>query len=256
MATENTAMWYRKVSRLLASDRYYTYEVPRRIMPHTGRLWDRVNRTGFGFAAGYILLVVAVYALTAAIGRPSDVVLQCVLWIPSLLMMPWSLLTERLIDPDVPWSQTVSLIAFLAGMAVNTAAMYIIGSKIQAVRRSLLLAALTLLASAVAWWPFFALHGPVWFPIALVVLCMCLSMALVPPSWPLLTLACGIGTFGGIVFGSVQWPLDDSIAGAYVPIFAVVAAFLIMLIGCLAGVILSESISTVRANSARMNGVK
>ena len=101
-------------------------------MPHEGRLWDRVNRTGFALAAGYVVLVVAVFAGTAATGSPSDVGLQ---WIPfSLFTMPWSHLSQRLIDPGVPWTQTVALIAFLAGMVVNTAAIYIIGSEVQAMR--------------------------------------------------------------------------------------------------------------------------
>ncbi len=99
-------------------------------MPYERRLWDRVNRTGFGLAAGYVVVVVAVFALTAATGRPSDVGLQ---WIPfAALTMPWYLLSERLMDPDVPWTLTVALIAFLAGMAVNTAAIYMIGSEVQA----------------------------------------------------------------------------------------------------------------------------
>lgn len=98
-------------------------------MPHEGRLWDRVNRTGFGFAAGYVVLVVAVFAGTAA-GRPTVFRWE---WIPFLLLtMPWSpFLNHRLIDPGVPWTQTVALIAFLAGMVVNTAAIYIIGSWVQ-----------------------------------------------------------------------------------------------------------------------------
>jgi hypothetical protein len=67
---------------------------------------------------------------------------------------------------------------------------------------------------------------------------MWLSMALIPSSWPLLMLACGIGTFGAIVFGPLKWPPADPIGAGYIPIFAVVLAFLMMLIGCFAGLIL------------------
>ena len=188
---------------------------------------------GFGFAAGYVVLVVAVFALTAATTTPSNVGLD---WLPFyLLTMPWS----PLIDPDVPWAQPVALIAFLAGMVVNTAAIYIIGSQVQALGRSGILACpLMLLASAVAWWPTLTLDVLVWIPFGCVALCMCLLMALVPSGWPLLTLASGIGTFGGLLFGSVMWPPADPIAGGYVPIVAAVLALLMMLIGCLAGVIL------------------
>jgi hypothetical protein len=99
-------------------------------MPHEDRLWDRVNGTGFGFAAGYVVLVGAVFALTAATTSPSNVGLD---WIPFLLLTrPWSLLIERSSDPGVPWTQTVALIAFLAGIVVNTAAIYMIGSEVQA----------------------------------------------------------------------------------------------------------------------------
>jgi MFS family permease len=158
--------------------------------------------------------------------------------------MPWSAVSQRLIDSDVPWTRTLALIAFLAGMVVNTAAVYIMGSRVQAMRRSGLLVALMLLASAVAWWPTLAFYLPVWFPFGCVVLCMCLSIALVPSSWPLLLLACGIGTFGGIGFGSLMWPQDDPIAQSYVPLFAAGVAFVVMLIGCLAGLLLRrQSIS-------------
>ena len=106
-------------------------------MLHEGRLWDRVNRMGFGLAAGYIVLVFAVCVLTAATGSPSVVGLQ---WIPfSLVTMPWSQLIRHELDPGIPWAQTVAEIVFLSGMVVNTAAVYIIGSKVQAMRRSGLL---------------------------------------------------------------------------------------------------------------------
>jgi hypothetical protein len=98
-------------------------------MPHEGRLWDRVNRTGFGLAAGYLVLVVAVFALTAATTSPNKFGLD---WIPLLLLtLPWSALVQRLSVPGVSWTETVALVAFLAGIVVNTAAMYIVGSKVQ-----------------------------------------------------------------------------------------------------------------------------
>lgn len=105
-------------------------------------------------------------------------------------------------------------------------------------RRSGLLIVRMLLASAVAWWPSLALHVPVWIPFGCVALCMCLSMALVPSSWPLLLLASGIGTLGGLYFGSVKWPPDDPLAGAYVPYIAAGMALLLMLVGLFTGLIL------------------
>lgn len=98
-------------------------------MLHEGLLWDRVNRTGFGLAAGYVVLVVAVFALTAATTSPSNVGLD---WIPFyLLTMPWSLLFGRIENPDVPWTLSAAWIALLAGIVVNTAAIYIIGGLMQ-----------------------------------------------------------------------------------------------------------------------------
>jgi hypothetical protein len=115
------------LGRLFESDRYYTHEVLQRLVPHKGRLWDRVNPTGFGLATGYVVLVVAVFALTAATTSPSNVGLD---WIPFyLLTMPWSGWIH--FDPDAPWYRIVTLIAFLAGIVVNTAAIYIIGSLMQ-----------------------------------------------------------------------------------------------------------------------------
>ena len=45
--------------------------------------------------------------------------------------MPWSELIRELSVPGVPWTQTVALIPFLAGLIVNTAAIYLIGSQAQ-----------------------------------------------------------------------------------------------------------------------------
>jgi hypothetical protein len=98
-------------------------------MLHEGRLSDRVNPTGFALAVCYFVLVVAVFALTAATTSPSNVGLD---WIPFyLLTMPWSLLFERLEDPHVPWTLIVAGFAWLAGIVVNTAALYLIGSQAQ-----------------------------------------------------------------------------------------------------------------------------
>ena len=98
-------------------------------MPHESRLWDRVSAPGFALAACYFLLVVAVFALTAATTSPSNVGLD---WIPFyLLTMPWSLLFERIENPDVPWTLIVAWIAWLAGIVVNTAAIYLMGSLMQ-----------------------------------------------------------------------------------------------------------------------------
>jgi MFS family permease len=113
-------------------------------------------------------------------------------------------------------------------------------------RQSGLLVALTLVGSAVSWWPSLALHLPVWIPFGFVATCMCLSMALVPSSWPLLLLSSGIGTFGGLYFGSAKWPPDDPIAGGYVLYIATGMALLVMLVGIFAGLILRRrSISNI-----------
>ena len=99
-------------------------------MPHEGRAWDRVNRTGIGLAASYMALGVAVFVLTLATGSPSDVGLQ---WIPfGALTMPWSLLFERWINTGVPWITTVALIAFLGGLTLNTLAAYMVGAEAEA----------------------------------------------------------------------------------------------------------------------------
>lgn len=96
-------------------------------MPHERRVWDSVSAPGFALAACYFALVVAVFTLTAATTKPSNVGLD---WIPFyLLTMPWSLWIH--IDPRVPWALVVTSIAWLAGIVVNTAAIYIIGSRLQ-----------------------------------------------------------------------------------------------------------------------------
>ncbi len=98
-------------------------------MPQERRLWDRVSAPGFALAAGYAVLVIAVFALTAATTSPSNVGLD---WIPFyLITMPWSLLFERIEKPDVTWTLVVAGIAWLAGIVINTAAIYMIGSLMQ-----------------------------------------------------------------------------------------------------------------------------
>jgi hypothetical protein len=90
----------------------------------------------------------------------------------------------------------------------------------------------------VSWWPCLVFYLPFWIPLGCIALCMCLSMALVPSSWPFLLLASGIGTFVGLYFGSVIWPPDDPLAGPYVLYVAAVIAFVVMLVGLFAGLIL------------------
>lgn len=90
---------------------------PQYVVPDKGHLWDRINRTGFGFAAAYVVLVVVVFGVTAATSSPSKAGLD---WIPfTLLAMPWFLLDARLLFP---------------GLVVNTALLYVLGSLVHAVR--------------------------------------------------------------------------------------------------------------------------
>jgi hypothetical protein len=97
-------------------------------MPHEDHLWDRINRTGFGFAAVYVALVVASFAVGKS--SPIDLGQNAIPFL--LLTLPWSALVQRLSVPGVPWTETVALIAFIAGIVVNTAVIYIIGSEVQA----------------------------------------------------------------------------------------------------------------------------
>ncbi len=81
---------------------------------------------GFTLAAGYAALVVASFALTAATPSPGYINLKLIPFY--LLTMPWPLLVERIENPDIPWTVVVTWIAWLAGIVVNTAAIYLIGS--------------------------------------------------------------------------------------------------------------------------------
>jgi hypothetical protein len=74
-------------------------------------LKNRVNPGGFCVAATYVLVVVAVFALTALTTKPSNVGLD---WIPFVLLaMPWYFLNPRLLLP---------------GLIVNTGLMYLLGT--------------------------------------------------------------------------------------------------------------------------------
>jgi hypothetical protein len=90
-------------------------------MPHERRLWDRVSALGFGLAAGYVALVVASFAL--AKNSPTDLGQNAIPFL--LLTLPWSALVQRLCVQGVPWTPAAPIV-FLAGIAVNTAAIYII----------------------------------------------------------------------------------------------------------------------------------
>ncbi len=90
-----------------------------------------------------------------------------------------------------------------------------------------LLVLLTFLGSAVSWWPAFVEPGidlPFWAPLACAALCTGLSATLAPGSWPLLLLASGLGTFGGLYLSIMIWPPSDPIVSAWIPSVSYFAA--------------------------------
>jgi hypothetical protein len=78
-------------------------------------LRNRVNPGGFCVSATYILIAVAVFALTAFTTKPSNVGLD---WIPFMLLsMPWYGLN--------PW-------LLLPGLILNACLMYLLGTLLHA----------------------------------------------------------------------------------------------------------------------------
>lgn len=84
-----------------------------------GNLRNRVNRCGCCLAGAYVLILLAVFAYTAATTAPSNVGLD---WIPfGMLAMPWYGLDAHLLFP---------------GFIANTAFMYLLGTVLQRFWRS------------------------------------------------------------------------------------------------------------------------
>ena len=81
-------------------------------------LRNRVSTGGCWFAAIYALMVVVVFAYTAATTKPGNVGLD---WVPfSMVAMPWSGLDARLLFP---------------GFIANTALLYLLGTLLQSMWR-------------------------------------------------------------------------------------------------------------------------
>ncbi|MBT9331348.1 hypothetical protein [Paracidobacterium acidisoli] len=72
---------------------------------------SRKGRLGIYLAAGYIVLVVAVYILTAATTKPSNVGLD---WIPFVMLA-------------FPWYQ-MDIHLLLSGFVINAGILYLIGT--------------------------------------------------------------------------------------------------------------------------------
>ncbi len=74
----------------------------------------RINQGGFCVSATYVLIVITVFAFTAATTKPSNVGLD---WIPFILLsMPWYALNTRLLFP---------------GLVANACLMYLLGTILQ-----------------------------------------------------------------------------------------------------------------------------
>lgn len=109
------------------------------------------------------------------------------------------------------------------------------------IRRNSLLILLTALGSAVSWWPVLvqpSLDLPFWVSLVCVALCTSLAMTLAPLSWPLLLLASGLGTFGGICLSLFIWWPSDPLAAAYIPVYLVAMTLVAMFIALFAGLII------------------
>jgi hypothetical protein len=84
-------------------------------MATKGALKNRITLGGFCVAAAYALIVGMVFALTALTTKPSNVAYD---WIPFILLsMPWYAINPNLL---------------LAGLIVNAALMYLLGTALQA----------------------------------------------------------------------------------------------------------------------------
>jgi len=82
----------------------------------------RPNRLGIYVAAGYVLIVAGVYAVTAYGGKPSGLGYE---WIPFIeLAMPWAWIDERL--PSL-----------IFGFIVNAGILYLLGTFFEKFRRRL-----------------------------------------------------------------------------------------------------------------------
>lgn len=75
----------------------------------------------------------------------------------------------------------------------------------------------------------FVVDLPIWISLACGALGSCMAIALRPSAWPLIVLASGVGTAGGLISGFLIWPPDDPIAVPLVPYSAGIMAFAVML---------------------------
>lgn len=97
-----------------------------------------------------------------------------------------------------------------------------------------LLVCLTLIGSAVPWWPWHALRVPLWMPLSCVAAFVWLAVVLAPLSWRGLVLASSAGTFGGVYLFFMIWPGDDPLGGFIVICVAAAMTLLVVAIGFLA----------------------
>ena len=93
-------------------------------------------------------------------------------------------------------------------------------------RNNAILAALTVVGSAVSWWPVCVeptFYLPLWISVACAALCTGLSTILAPKMWLLFFYASGLGTFGGLYFSLIIWPPSGPIITSWIPLLVVIA---------------------------------
>jgi hypothetical protein len=114
-------------------------------------------------------------------------------------------------------------------------------------RRNAFLLVLTVIGSALLWWPVTIepnLDLPFWLPLLFIALLTGLAAALSGGRWPLFVVASTVGTFAGVCGGFAIWTSSDPIAGSYAPYgvaMATLATVLVSLIAALAGLKVSLS---------------
>ena len=96
-------------------------------------------------------------------------------------------------------------------------------------------AVVTVAATAVIWWPFWALASPFWISASAAVAFAVLAAAAVPMRLAAVSIAAGIGTYAGLYFGASIAGTEDPLAGEYIPFIAVVVALAVVTGVALAG---------------------
>ena len=109
-------------------------------------------------------------------------------------------------------------------------------------RKNLLLAIVTVLGSALGWWPAFILQNslrpssiPAFAALAFIALLSGFSTLLSGGYWVRFWLLSSIGTFFGFLSGGIIWPSEDGIAQSYLFYGTVAATCAVLVVTLIAG---------------------